>query len=211
MLTMAKANAYKETDLRILDTELADLPPEMRWREWMGRVEAVIFASADPVPRETLAKLIGKDCVLDDLIAAIRDELKGRPYELGFAGGGYQHRTRQRFSNAIQAVSSMPGRNRPPDLTRLEMVALAGIAYRQPVTRAALSDIMGREVSRDVLARLKQIGLVTGGPRAPFPGAPLSYVTTRKFLETFGLETLRDLPPVSDRIDHSDAAQALGG
>src|SRR5690606_3748770 len=47
---------------RLFDRELADLPPDLRWREWMLRVEAVIFASAEPVGRETLAHVVGKDC-----------------------------------------------------------------------------------------------------------------------------------------------------
>lgn len=52
----------------LYDRELEDLPPELRWREWMQRVEAVIFASAEPVGRETLARVVGKDCSIDLLI-----------------------------------------------------------------------------------------------------------------------------------------------
>jgi segregation and condensation protein B len=52
-----KANA---TDERLFDRELEDLPAELRWREWMMRIEAVIFASAEPVSRETLARVVGK-------------------------------------------------------------------------------------------------------------------------------------------------------
>jgi segregation and condensation protein B len=73
----------------MFDPELSLLPPEGRWRVWMGWVEAAIFASAEPVPREALARIIGKDCVLDDLIADIRDELRGRPYDLVFVAGGF--------------------------------------------------------------------------------------------------------------------------
>lgn len=49
----------------VLDAELSDLPPELRWREWMGRVEALIFAAAEPVTRETLAGLVGRDCSIE--------------------------------------------------------------------------------------------------------------------------------------------------
>ena len=52
----------------------------------------------------------------------------------------------------------------------------------------------GREISRDVIAALKRHGLIDGAIRAPQPGAPFAYVTTRKFLEAFGFATLRDLP-----------------
>jgi segregation and condensation protein B len=185
----------------MFDPELPELPPEVCWREWMGRVEAAIFASTEPVPREALAKLVGKECVLDDLIADIRDELKGRPYELVFVAGGWQHRTRARFAEAVRAASKLPERDQAPDLTKLEALVLAAIAYRQPLTRAVLSEALGRDVSRDVLARLKRIGLIGGGPRAPFPGAPLTYVTTPEFLSVFGLATLRDLPEIEEMKD----------
>jgi segregation and condensation protein B len=56
-----------------LDRELADLPPDMRWREWLGRVEAVIFAAAEPVSREVLARVVGKSCNLDLLIDDIKE------------------------------------------------------------------------------------------------------------------------------------------
>ena len=81
----------------LFDPDLAELPDGARWREWMGRVEAAIFAARDPVPRETLARLVGPRCNLDDLIADIVDELRARPYDLVFVAGGYQLRTRRAF------------------------------------------------------------------------------------------------------------------
>ncbi len=63
----------------------------------MGRVEALIFATAEPVTRETLAVLVGRDCSIDLLIDDIRDELRDRPYDLVSVAGGWQHRTRPRF------------------------------------------------------------------------------------------------------------------
>jgi segregation and condensation protein B len=98
--------------------------------------------------------------------------------------------------DAIRAAAKIPERNEAPDLTKLEALVLAAIAYRQPITRAALSTVLGQNISRDILARLKRIGLIGGGPRAPFPGAPLTYVTTTGFLSRFGLCTLRDLPEI---------------
>ena len=176
-----------------LDTELADLPSELRWREWMGRIEAAIFASAEPVPREALARLVGKSCVLDDLIADIRGELKARPYDLVAIAGGWQHRTRQRFVEAIRAASKLPDRS-APDISKAEFEVLALIAYRQPIARERLSELAGRAVSRDTLAWLKQQDLITTGPRLAQPGAPATYVTTARFLEVFGLNSLAELP-----------------
>jgi chromosome segregation and condensation protein ScpB len=80
------------------------LPDGARWREWMGRVEATIFSARDPVPRETLARLVGSRCNLNDLLAHIVGELRARPYELVFVAGGWQFRTRSRFVGAIRAA-----------------------------------------------------------------------------------------------------------
>ena len=79
-------------------------------------------------------------------------------------------------------------------MTRTETFALTAIAYLQPVTRGEISRLAGREISRDSIASLKRHGLIDGAIRAPQPGAPFAYVTTRKFLEAFGLASLRDLP-----------------
>jgi segregation and condensation protein B len=177
-----------------LDAELLDLPPAARWREWMLRVEAAIFASAKPVPREALVRVVGQDCRFDELIADLIHELRGRPYDLTLVAGGYALRTKTRFAPAIRAVH--PGRagDAVGELTKAETFALTAIAYLQPVTRGEISKLAGREISRDVIASLKRHGLIDGAIRAPQPGAPFAYVTTGKFLETFGFATLRDCP-----------------
>ena len=178
-----------------LDVELAELPPAARWREWMLRVEAAIFASARPVPREALVRLVGQDCRFDDLIADLAQELRGRPYDLTLIAGGYALRTKARFTPAIRAANpgGLPDEGLA-DLTRTETFALTAIAYLQPVTRGEISKLAGREISRDVIASLRRHGLIDGAIRAPQPGAPFAYVTTRKFLEAFGFASLRDLP-----------------
>ncbi|MEH6952850.1 SMC-Scp complex subunit ScpB (plasmid) [Nitrobacter sp. NHB1] len=177
------------------DAELADLPAELRWREWMGRVEAAIFAAPEPVPREVLARLVGRTCVLDELIADIRGELKPRPYDLVFVAGGFQHRSKARFTEAIRAVLGARELG-PPELSKTESLAISAIAYLQPVTRSSLSRLLGKAISRDIIAKLKRLDLIGAGPRSPEPGAPLSYVTTPTFLSVFGLASLRDLPEI---------------
>lgn len=175
-----------------LDTELADLPPELRWREWMGRVEAVIFASPEPVTRETLARVVGRDCTIDLIIDDIRDELRGRPFELVSVAGGWQYRTRKMFAPAIRAATGLGDQVRP--LSQQESLILMCIAYYQPITRGELGQFFGKEVSRDLIGHLRGLGFIASGPRAPQPGAPYTYVTTREFLSHFGFNTLRDLP-----------------
>ena len=85
---------------------------------------------------------------------------------------------------------------RLPALTPTETLVVTAIAYLQPVTRTELSRLLGKEVSRDVIARLKRLDLVGAGPRMPAIGAPLTYVTTTTFLSVFGLGSLRDLPDI---------------
>ena len=175
-----------------LDTELAELPQALRWREWMARVEAVLFAASETVGREVLARVVGRDCALDLLIEDIAAELAGRPYEIVRIAGGWQFRTRPHHAAAIRAARGEGDAVR--DLTQNEALVLTIIAYMQPVTRGAISQLTGREVSRDLIARLHRQALIARGPRSPEPGAPYTYVTTSGFLVQFGLETLRDLP-----------------
>jgi segregation and condensation protein B len=178
-----------------LDTELADLPPDLRWREWMGRVEAVIFASPEPVPREVLARVVGRDCNIDRIIDDIRHELRGRPYELVSVAGGLQHRTRKGFADAIGAATGLGAAATKP-LSQSEALILMGIAYFQPITRGELGRVFGKEISRDVIGHLRALGFIAAGPRSPTPGAPYTNVTTKAFLSQFGFESLRDLPDI---------------
>jgi segregation and condensation protein B len=182
-----------------LDVELEDLPAAARWREWMGRVEAVIFASAQPVLRETLARVVGRGCNLDLLIADIRDELRQRPYELAAVAGGWSFRTRLGFADAIRAAGGHGAGH--AELSRSNALVLMAIAYFQPITRGELSQFFGREVSRDTIASLRGEGFIAAGPRSPTPGAPYAYVTTSGFLAHFGFESLRDLPDMEKLED----------
>lgn len=182
----------REINAGLLDTELAVLPPELRWREWMTRVEAVIFAASEPVSRELLSQIVGRECSIDLLIEDIASELTARPYEIVAVAGGWQFRTRPRQADVLKAAFG--GTVAGADITEGEMLVLASIAYHQPVTRAALSDMLGREVSRDIVGHLRRLDMIASGPRSPQPGAPYTYVTTKKFLEQFGLDTLRELP-----------------
>ena len=192
----AAARRRQRGENESLDVELFDLPPAARWREWMLRVEAAVFASQKPVAREALVRLVGQACRFDDLIADLIHELRGRPYDLTLVAGGYALRTKTRFAPAIRAAHPDLGGDEVAALTRTETFALTAIAYLQPVTRGEISKLAGREISRDIIAALKRHGLIDGAIRAPQPGAPFAYVTTRKFLEAFGFASLRDLPDI---------------
>ena len=173
------------------DRELDDLPQALRWREWMGRIEAVLFASASPVGREDLARVVGQGASIEMLIEDIQAELTDRPYELAQVAGGWMFRTKTQFADAIKAAADLGDQSLA--FTEMEMGVLCAIAYHQPIDRAGLADIFGKEVSRDLLARLRYKDLIASGPRSPRSGAPHTFVTTETFLVTFDLQSLRDL------------------
>jgi segregation and condensation protein B len=191
MNVAAKRNPGDKT-ASVFDRELYDLPPELRWREWMGRIEAVLFASASPVGRDDLAHVVGEGASVETLIDDIQAELLGRPYELAEVAGGWMFRTRAQFADAIKAAADLG--DQPLAFTEMEMAVLCAVAYHQPIDRAGLADIFGKEVGRDLLARLRYRDLIASGPRSPRPGAPHTFVTTPDFLAMFDLQTLRDLP-----------------
>lgn len=174
------------------DRDLSDLPPELRWREWMKRIEAVLFASASPVGRADLARVVGQGASLDLLIADLRADLAERPYEIAKAGDGWFLRTRPAYAPVIRAAADIG--DQALALSEADIAVLAAIAWHQPITRAGLKEIFGRDISRDVIGRLSARALIAPGPRAPRPGAPRSYVTTPAFLAAFDLESLAELP-----------------
>ena len=188
------------------DRDLKDLPPELRWREWKARVEAVLFAAAEPVTREILARVVGSEAAIDPLLDDLREELRGRAFELVKAGQGYALRTRPAFGPAVRAALAIAPDART--LSRLEAGVLMAIAYFQPVTRAEIGEMFGREISRDLIAALRDHGLIAAGPRSPQPGAPYAYVTTERFLSEFGYETLGDLPDIDALQDAGLAGYA---
>ena len=176
----------------IIDRDRDALPAQARWREWMNRVEAVVFAARDPVSRETLELVVGHDCNLDMLIEDIQAELAAKPFDLVEVAGGYQFRTKPAYAGVIKA-SGAPV-DMPANLSQHEAMVLMVIGYFQPVTRNEISRIFGREISRDTIGSIKRRDFITFGPRSPTPGAPYTYITTPAFLTAFGFATLRDLP-----------------
>ena len=195
--------ARDKCEVQGLDRELEDLSPELRWREWMRRIEAVLFASATPVARDDLARVVGQGAAVDLLIEDLVVDLEARPYELARIGAGWMLRTKAAYALAIRAAADVGGQTL--DLNDFDLAVLAAIAYYQPISRDGLKDIFGKALSRDLIGRLTDRDMIGTGPREPRRGAPYTFVTTEAFLAAFGMESLRDL---ADPEQLADACQS---
>ena len=182
-----------------LDTELVDLPPELRWRTWIGRIEAVLFASSKPVSREALQKVVGQGASVELLVEDLQVELADRAFEITSVAEGWMMRTKIQFAEAIRAAVDLSDQGM--EFTPYEMAVLATIAYHQPISRAELKDVFGKDINRDLIGRLYAKDLIATGPRSPKRGAPYTYVTTQGFLLAFDLQSLRDLPDIEQLQD----------
>jgi segregation and condensation protein B len=199
---MTAALKRDDAETEMLDVELEDLPAELRWREWMNRIEAVIFASSKPVERDALSLVVGKGANIDLLIEDIQADLKSKPYEIVPVAGGWMFRTLPHYATAIRTASDIGDQTH--NFSEEEMAVLCAVAYHQPIDRAGLADIFGKEVNRDLLSRLRYKKLIGNGPKSPRPGAPHTFVTTTEFLAMFDLQTLRDLPELDLTVDEVD-------
>jgi len=148
-----------------LDHELTGLPQELRWREWMRRIEAVLFSSASPVTSNDLARVAGHGASVALLVEDLAVELEGRSFELAQVAGGWMMRTRSAYAPAIRAAADVGGQQL--NLNEFDVAVLAAIAYHQPITRDGLKDIFGKEISRDLIGRLHARELIGSGPRSP--------------------------------------------
>ena len=165
----------------------------------MRRIEAVLFASASPVPRDDLAKVVGQGASVDLLIEDLAADLADRPYEVARVGAGWWLRTKPAYAPAIRAAADVGGQEL--NLNEFDLAVLTAIAWHQPISRDGLKDIFGKDISRDLIGRLAERDLIGTGPREPRRGAPYTFVTTETFLAAFGLESLRDLPDPEQLAD----------
>ena len=156
-----------------------------------ARVEAVLFSSAEPVPLGRLAVACGvREAQIRQAIGQLRLHLDahGHGVSLCELAGGFQLLTREEHAEAVTLLAAP----RAHPLSRAALEVLAIVAFRQPVTRAAVDELRGVH-SDGALATLVERGLVGEQGRADGPGRPILYATTRRFLEQFGLRSLEDL------------------
>jgi len=163
-------------------------------------VEALIYASPEPLTLKALVKLLGTE-PKEDVVAAL-DELRldyERPggLQLVEVAGGYQIVTRPELHEWVRRLF----RERTTQkLSVAALETLAVVAYRQPVTAPEIAEIRGVNTA-GVLSTLMERKLIRITGRKPVVGRPFLYGTTREFLERFGLNDLSDLPKVEDMSD----------
>ena len=157
--------------------------------------EAVVFASADPVPARVLQQLLPEGADADQVLNALREQVAGRGVTLVEVAGGWQFRTAPDLAPLLRRVVQVPRR-----LPRAAMETLAIIAYHQPVTRPDIEEMRGASLSQQTMDALLAAGLVAAAGRREVPGRPTLWETTPAFLAQFGLRDLSDLPKREDLL-----------
>ncbi|RKY10085.1 MAG: SMC-Scp complex subunit ScpB [Planctomycetota bacterium] len=161
-------------------------------------IEAVLFASDEPISPKRLVDVAEAGSVKDvnqcvkDLNAKYRDGV--RSFRIEKISGGYQMMTLSAFNPWITKLIKVRSDNK---LTPAGLETLAIVAYKQPIMRADIEAIRG-VASGEILRNLMYKGMVKIVGRAEVIGRPMLYGTTKKFLDVFGLNTLKDLPKIEE-------------
>ncbi|WP_416368178.1 SMC-Scp complex subunit ScpB [Tritonibacter mobilis] len=169
---------------------LFDAPP-MAEQERM--VEAVLFASAEPVTVRDLIARMPHGCRPGEALEHLRKRYEGRGVRVVQVGEAWAMRTAPDLGYLMQKETVETRK-----LSRAAIETLAIIAYHQPVTRAEIEEIRGVSVSRGTIDQLLEMEWIRLGRRRMTPGRPVTFVVTPVFLDHFGLESARDLPGLKE-------------
>ncbi|WP_353473879.1 SMC-Scp complex subunit ScpB [Salipiger sp. H15] len=156
-------------------------------------VEAILFASAEPVTVRELEERMPHGCDPAEALAYLRKRYEGRGVQLVRVGDAWAIRTAPDLGFLMQKETVETRK-----LSRAAIETLAIIAYHQPVTRAEIEEIRGVSVSRGTIDQLLEMEWIRFGRRKMSPGRPVTFVVTQDFLDHFGLESARDLPGLKE-------------
>lgn len=186
------------------DTPVGEPVPEVTTE---AIVEALLFATDQPLPVAKIVHLLGIGDAGDvkRYIEALNERYErcGAAFRIQPIAKGYQMLTLADYNPWVAKLHKVRSESR---LSGAALETLAIVAYRQPVLRADIEAVRGVAVG-DLLVRLREMNLVRIVGRAEEIGRPLLYGTTRKFLEVFGLQSLKDLPKLDP--DRPDAVPEL--
>ena len=156
-------------------------------------VEALLFASPDPLDKKTLSEKLPENTNIDEIINKIEDMYQNRGFELKKIGNKFMFKTSGDLSFIMQREAKAQRK-----LSKAAIETLAIIAYHQPVTRAEIEDIRGVTVSSGTIDTLLQMNWVKIKGRRKVPGNPIAYGTTEEFLVHFDLQSIKDLPDMKE-------------
>ena len=189
-----------ETDEAAIKEKASEqLEPAVDWSEeelaeHARMVEALLFAAAEPLDETSLADRLPAGAAVAQLVALVAADYEGRGVQLKAVDGKWRFVTAPDVAHVLQKEKTTQRK-----LSRAALETLAIIAYHQPCTRADIEDVRGVQVAKGSLDQLLEIGWVKmRGKRRDVPGRPTLYGTTQEFLEHFGLESVTDLPGLSD-------------
>lgn len=177
-------------DAKPKNDSLFEAPP-MGEQERM--VEAILFATADPVTVTELTGRMPHGCDPAEAIANLRKRYEGRGVNIVKVGDAWAIRTAGDLGFLMQKETVETCK-----LSRAAIETLAIVAYHQPVTRAEIEEIRGVSVSRGTVDQLIELEWIRFGRRKMTPGRPVTFVVTQGFLDHFGLENARDLPGLKE-------------
>ncbi|MBN1871258.1 MAG: SMC-Scp complex subunit ScpB [Candidatus Omnitrophica bacterium] len=173
----------------------------MELQELKRALEAFLFVSSEPVQIAHIKDILGVEdiTILQKAIGELKKKYEGNDSGLRLIeiAGGYRLGTVPELAPYVKKLF----KREKPRLSRASLETLSIIAYRQPVTRSDVEAIRGVNVE-GALTTLLERGLVRIAGRRETVGRPILYGTTRLFLEHFGLNTLRELPPLNEYSEH---------
>lgn len=156
-------------------------------------VEAILFASSNPVTIKEIISRLPHGCEPDRALKNLKEKYKSSGVNLIKVGDCWALRTASDLSFLMQKETVEVRK-----LSRAAVETLAIIAYHQPVTRAEIEEIRGVSVSRGTVDLLMELDWIKIGRRRVSPGRPVTFIITQNFLDHFGLESARDLPGLKE-------------
>lgn len=156
-------------------------------------VEAMLFASAEPLGADSFAQFLPQSTDIAALLSDLAENYANRGVNIVQVSGKFALRTAPDMGSLLRREKTEQKR-----LTRAALETLAIIAYHQPVTRAEIEDVRGVAISKGTLDNLLEIGWAKMRGRRKTPGRPVTYGTTDAFLSHFGLNELTDLPGLQE-------------
>lgn len=180
-------------------------------KEQMAIIEGLLFVSGDEgIYPEQIANVLEMD--IKDVISIIEEmqrefESVQRGLQIVQYAKVYRLATKKEHVSYYQKLMDTPT---AASLSQAALETLAIVAYRQPITRAEMEEIRGVKADRALQTLVSHL-LIKEVSRAEGPGRPILYGTTKEFLDTFGLQTLDDLPPLSEENDQMNEADLFFG